>query len=52
MDNCSNAVNDGVMTVSPMMRAPNGRAGRLAHRIAHQAEKVAAVVIWLPGWRR
>jgi hypothetical protein len=35
MDKSPDAVNHGVMTVSMMMRAPNGAVGRLAHRIAH-----------------
>jgi hypothetical protein len=33
MDNSPDAVNDGVMMLSMMMRAANGTAGRLAHRI-------------------
>jgi hypothetical protein len=35
MDKSPDAVNHGVMTVAMMMRAPNGAAGRLAHRIAY-----------------
>jgi hypothetical protein len=35
MDNSPGAVNHGVVTVSVMMRAANGTAGRLAHCITY-----------------